>query len=102
MIVDYRAKLSAIKTQMLSRDNYLSARVSSLTTALGRDKVPKFWRLGTQLCSPDSSDLQLDTARAVSSMKVITVWRGPSSLHASKFYRIRCPALIDVHMQLAP
>jgi hypothetical protein len=39
MIVDYRAKLSAIKAQMLSRDNYLSARVSSLTTALGRDKV---------------------------------------------------------------
>ncbi|EKX40509.1 hypothetical protein GUITHDRAFT_164615 [Guillardia theta CCMP2712] len=35
----YKTRLSAIKAQMMSRDNYLSARVSSLTSSLGRAKV---------------------------------------------------------------
>ena len=32
-------RISAVKAQMMSRDNYLSARVSSLTSGLGRAKV---------------------------------------------------------------
>jgi len=35
----YRRRISALKAQMKSRDNYLSARASSLTSALGRAKV---------------------------------------------------------------
>lgn len=39
----YQARLSAVKAQMMSRDNYLSARASSLTASLGRSKVaPSF------------------------------------------------------------
>jgi len=41
----YRRKLSAVKTQMMSRDNYLSARISSLTSSLGRAKVAMARRL---------------------------------------------------------
>jgi hypothetical protein len=35
----YRRRLGSVKTQMMSRDNYLSARISSLTSSLGRAKV---------------------------------------------------------------
>ena len=35
----YQRRISAVKAQMMSRDNYLSARVSSLTSGLGRAKV---------------------------------------------------------------
>ena len=35
----YKRRISAVKAQMMSRDNYLSARVSSLTSGLGRAKV---------------------------------------------------------------
>ncbi|KAJ1478702.1 hypothetical protein T484DRAFT_1960528 [Baffinella frigidus] len=35
----YKRRISALKAQMKSRDNYLSARASSLTGALGRAKV---------------------------------------------------------------
>lgn len=41
----YRRQLSAVKTQMMSRDNYLSARISSLTSSLGRAKVAMARRL---------------------------------------------------------
>ena len=35
----YSRKLESVQTQMMSRDNYLSARISSLTSSLGRAKV---------------------------------------------------------------
>ena len=35
----YKRRISAVKAQMMSRGNYLSARVSSLTSGLGRAKV---------------------------------------------------------------
>jgi len=36
----YKRRIGALKAQMKSRDNYLSARASSLTQGLGRAKVP--------------------------------------------------------------
>eukprot|EP00960_Hanusia_phi_P073794 768087-Hanusia_phi.AAC.5 len=55
----YKTRISAIKAQMMSRDNYLSARVSSLTSSLGRAKVGMARRVsdmkvedGRQACCP--------------------------------------------------